>query len=127
MLDKPGDIPTLPRQRLSSSHRLLFHYELFRSHYVFVQNVLITGYLHISFCSTGCGNLFLSGRASDYIHQHTSYLCPLPNGAPAGCCSFLCHLCWHGERQLRGLRVLLSLQNRKNTLLSNGHMRQKTS
>lgn len=43
-----------------------------------------------------------SYRASDCINQHTPYLCPLPNGAPAGCCCFLYHLCWHGERQLCG-------------------------
>lgn len=52
---------------------------------------------------------------------------PGPNGAPAGCCCFLYHLCWHGERQLHGPKALLSLQNRKNTLISDAHWRQKTT
>lgn len=68
-----------------------------------------------------------SDRGSDCINQHTPYLCPLPNGAPAGCCCFLYHLCWHGERQLHGPRALFSLQNRKSTLLSDAHWRQKTN
>lgn len=39
---------------------------------------------------------FFSDRTSDCIDQLTPYLHRMPNGAPAGCCCFLYHLCWHG-------------------------------
>ena len=95
-------------------------------------NVLITRYLHISslwyisLCSSGDGKLS-ADRTSDCMNQHTPYLHRLPSGAPAGCCCFLHHLCWHGEWHLHGPRAPLRLQNRKSTLLSDGHRRQNTS
>ena len=99
----------------------------------FSVNILIKCNLHVilvlyctSFFSSGWGKLFF--RPSIRLHyKHTPYLCPLPDGAPAGCCCFLYHLCWHGERRLRGPRALLCLQNRKSTLLSDAHWRQKTN
>lgn len=68
-----------------------------------------------------------SDTASDCINRRSPYLRLWPNGAPAGCCCFLYHLCWHGERQLRGPRAPICLQNRKNTLLSDARWRQKTN
>lgn len=75
---KSPDFAQSSEQSFSSSHRLLFHHELFRSHYVFVLNVLITGYLHISFCSTGCGNLFFQTEHQITFTNthHISVHCP---------------------------------------------------
>lgn len=110
-------------------YRLSFHWtgqavqiELLRSHPViikclhYVLSVYFTCVWYFSLTS---------------IRLHKPTLCLIsissPSGAPAGCCCFLRHLCWHRESRLHGPSALLSLQNRKNTLLPDGHRRQNTS
>lgn len=52
---------------------------------------------------------------------------PLSSGAPAGCCCFLHHLYWHGERAAPWPKSTVSHQNRKSTVLPDARCRQKTN
>lgn len=91
------------------------------------RNLHVSSLSYIPFFSSECGKLFF--RQSIRLHSpaHPLSVSLGPVGLQLGAAASFAIYVGTGDRQLCGPRVLLSLQNRKNTLLSDEHWRHKNT